>query len=261
VRESFELCLFAGKSPACAGAVFPAGGALLTALAVADSTAPGALQMRLDRLTAEACRTAAADEWICLAAFDATVTAPGSGQTVTDISVPDNAIAGRRPLLSTAALQALVLDLANVAGAAGALGTGPSVSGISFAGTGATAGTLTISIDLITEPPATTPTPLASGTFQPSMVQVHQFNSTTWAWDQVTPTTTGHISTDGTRITINWGTGDPALAAGNFRLSLVSPDATPIVDQHMRPLQPARFAHNFGLAITAGTLTLTAISV
>lgn len=261
VRESFELCLFAGKSPTCAGAVFPTAGSLLTVLAAADGTVPDTLQPGLDQLTAEACPTAAPDEWICLAAFDATVTAPGSGQTVTDISVPDNAIGGRRPLLSTAALQTLVLGLANAAGATGALGTGPSINGIKFAGASATAGTLTIGIDLITDPPATTPTPLASGTFLPSAVQVHQFNSTTWAWDQVTPTTAGHISTDGANITITWGAGDPALAAGNFRLSLVSPDVTPIADRHMRPLQPARFARNFGLAVTAGTLTLSAISV
>ena len=260
VRESFELRLFAGKSPACAGVVFPTAAALATALATADGTAPGALQVRLDRLTADPCPTAGADEWICLAAFDATVTAPGASQTVTDITAPDNTIPGRRPLLSTAALQTLVLGIANASGAAGVLGVGPSISGIAFAGAGATTGTLTIAIDLITDPPATTPTKLASGTFLPGMVEVQQFNSTTWAWDQVTPTA-GEITTDGTRISITWGTGDPALAAGNFRVSLVSPDAAPIVDQRMRPLQPAHFARDFGLALTAGTLTLTAASV
>ena len=97
VRESFELCLFAGKSPSCTGAVFPTADALAAALATADGTAPGALLTQLDRLTAEPCPTASVDEWICLAAFDATVTAPGSGQTVTDITTPDNTIPGRRP--------------------------------------------------------------------------------------------------------------------------------------------------------------------
>ena len=117
-----------------------------------------------------------------------------------------------------------------------------------------------ISIDLITDPPATTSTKLATGTFLPSMIQVRQFNSTTWEWDQVTPTA-GDITTDGTTISITWGAGDPALNAGNYRVSLMSPAATPIVDQRMRPLQPAQFAGDFGLALTAGKLTLTEISV
>jgi hypothetical protein len=262
VRESFELCLFAGKSPACAGAVFPTAGALLAALAAADGTAPDELQAQLDQLTADPCPAGATDEWLCLAAFDATVSAPGPAQTVTDISTPNNAIGGRRPLLSTAALQTLVLGIANASGAAGLLGAGPSVSGIAFAGTGSTAGTLTITLDLITDSPQTTPTPLARGTFLPAAVQVHQFNSTTWAWDQVTPTTAGRISTDGTQISVTWGAGDPALAAGNFRVSLLPPEATPIVDRRMRPLRPTRFARDFGLALNpANTLVLAAISV
>ncbi len=141
-------------------------------------------------------------------------------------------------------------------------GGGPAISGIAFTGSGTSAGTLTIAVDLITDPPRIAPTPLASGTVPPDAVQVHRFNSTTWACDQVTPTTAGRISTDGTKISIVWGTGDPALAAGNFRVSLVSPDATPIVDQRMRPLRPTRFTRSFGLALNAtNTLVLAAISV
>jgi hypothetical protein len=262
VRESFELCLFAGKSPACAGAVFPPAGMLLAALDPAGGAASDGLPTQLDQLTAEPCPAAAVDEWICLAAFDATLTAAGASQTVTDITAPDNTIPGRRPLLSTAALQSLLLGVANATGAEGLLGAGPAISGIAFAGSGTSAGTLTIAIDLITDPPRTAPTPLASGTFPPNAVQVHRFNATTWAWDQVTPTIVGHISTDGSKISIVWGTGDPALAAGNFLVSLVSPDTTPIVDQRMRPLRPARFTRSFGLALNAAnTLALAAVSI
>ena len=212
VRESFELCLFAGKSPTCTGTIFPTADALATALAAANGTTPGALQTQLDRLTAEPCPTGGVDEWICLAAFDATVTDPGSGQTVTDITPPDNAITGRRPLLSTAALQALVLGIANATGAEGVLGTGPSISGIKFAGTSATAGTLTIEIDLITDPPATAPTKLANGTFAASMVQVWQFDST-GKWDPVTAAAS-EITPDGTGIIITLDSGSQPLAAG-----------------------------------------------
>jgi hypothetical protein len=262
VRESFELCLFADKSPSCAGAVFPAAGALLAALETTDDSAPDGPQTRLDLLTAEPCPVAGSDEWICLAAFDATLNAAGPAQTVTDISAPDNAIPGRRPLLSTAALQILVLGIANATGAAGFLGAGPAISGIAFAGAGSSAGTLTIALDLVTDPPHTAPTPLASGTFLPDAVQVHRFKSTTWAWDQVTPTTTGRISTDGAQISILWGAGDPALAAGNFRVSLAPQAATPIVDRRMRPLRPAHFARDFGLALNAAnTLALAVVSV
>jgi hypothetical protein len=262
VRESFELCLFADKSPACAGGMFPPADQLRAALARGNDRAAAGLQKRLDQLTAEACPTVVADAWICLAAFDATVTAPGSGQTVTDISAPDNAIAGRRPLLSTAALQALILGLAEATGAAGLLDAGPAISGISFVGASTTAGTLTIGLDLITDPPATTPTPLATGTFLPNAIQVQQFDTTAFAWHPVTPTTAGRISTDGKEISIVWGASDPPLGAGNFRVSLVSPVATPIVDQRMRPLRPACFTRDFGLALVgANPLSLAAISV
>jgi hypothetical protein len=261
VRESFELCLLAGKSPTCTGSVFPSADALIAALGAAD-TNPGALQTQLDVLTAQSCPTGATDEWICLAMFTATLTAPGPTQTVTDISTPDNTIAGRTPLLSTAALQTLLLGIAGATTAAGMLGTGPSVSGLTFNGVDGSTGTLLITLDLITDPPQTTPTPLASGTFSPAMIEVHKFNMSTWAWDQVTPTASGHISSDGTQISITWGTGDPALTAGNFRVSLASPKVTPIVDQRMRPLRPLHFARDFGLALNAAnTLALAAISV
>jgi hypothetical protein len=142
------------------------------------------------------------------------------------------------------------------------LSAGPSISGLTFSGANSSTGTLVITLDLITDPPQTTPTPLASGTFSPTMIEVHKFNTTTWVWDQVTPTASGHISSDGTLISITWGAGDPALAAGNFRVSLASPAATPIVDQRMRPLRPAHFARDFGLALdAANTLELAAISV
>jgi hypothetical protein len=262
VRESFELRLFAGQSPACAGAIFPSEEALLAALDTVDGSAPTSLSATLDTLTAQPCPAVANSDWICLAAFDATLTAPGPSQTVTDVSVPDNTIAGRRPLLSTGALQTLLLGVVNVVEAEGLLGAGPSVGGISFTGAGNNAGTLVIGLDLITDPPGTTPTPLAFGTFSPNAVQVHQFNSTTWAWDQVTPTATGHIASDGAQISITWGSGDPALSAGNFRVFLGSPQATPIVDERMRPLRPTQFARDFGLALNAAnTLALAAISV
>ena len=73
-----------------------------------------------------------------------------------------------------------------------------------------------------------------------------------------------HRSTGATRTVIGavgGGTGDPQLLAGNYRVSLVSPTAAPIVDQLMRPLQPAQFARDFGLKLTGSTLELTEISV
>jgi hypothetical protein len=60
-------------------------------------------------------------------------------------------------------------------------------------------------------------------------------------------------------ISVHWGPDDRHLRPGHYRVSLVSPEPTPIVDHHMRPLRPAHFGRNFALARHDHTLALTEI--
>ncbi len=261
VRESFELRLFAGKAPDWAGQSFPTSKALKEALAGA---VPGgdALLHELDTLTAQLCPVGA-DTWIGLAELEATLTPAGAQLTVSDLSTPDNAFPGRRPLLSAGALQALVLDLAGVATGSGMVGAGPTMGGLSFTGASATTGVLTIAIDLITDAPSTAPTALAAGTFDPATVQVQQFDTTAWTWRPVTPATIA-ISADGAGIDITWGGGDPPLAAGDsYRVSMIQSAAAPLVDQRMRAALPASFARDFSLSLdtVSNVLTLAPVTL
>ena len=116
-------------------------------------------------------------------------------------------------------------------------GTSPS-----FAGAGPDSGTLTIPINLITDPNQSSPTALADGTFQAQYGQVSSFDGTKW---NSAPASTPIYAAG--QVSITWGAAS-GLAPGNYRVSLLSPDDQPIVDQRMRPLRPARFTWNFGLS-------------
>jgi hypothetical protein len=166
---------------------------------------------------------------------------------VADISAPDNTISGRHTLLSTAALQEIVLGMLAASGSQNALGNGPTVGLINFKGSSTDSGVLTIPVNLITDTGQTNPTPLAQATFVPQYLQVVVFDQTNWKWDS-TPTTSATIVYDSTaaQFTVTWPPGSK-LAAGDYRVSLLSPDGQPIVDQRMRSLQPLRFTQNFGL--------------
>jgi hypothetical protein len=278
VHEGFELCLFAGSSlPECPGDVFPDAADLLNALGVnapvstpkpmpsrtpsqaADTkpapAVPKASRMvrKLDELTAALC-PAPKNEWICLADFSATL--DSTGATVTSISAPDNAIPSRHVLLSTAAIQALVVGLADAFGAEGFLGVGPAIGGLSFTNATASSGTLNIAIDLITD--SGSPTPLA--TFDSTFLRVFQFDTTKWT--DVTPKTPNSVSlsTDSTQISVKLS----GLSSGKqFRVSLISAEANPIVDTLMRLLRPMNYSASFQLVTdtTSGFLTLVPLDV
>jgi hypothetical protein len=274
VHEGFELALFGGTFPACVGEIFPNINQLVTALNGGPTATAGSgssassgtsgssgstastsisshdLASALNAVLAAGCPKAAPDAWICLADFTATITWDASGTTpsVTDISAPDNQIPGRYPLLSTAALQTLLLGVAGAAGAEGMLGIGPMFGQASFTGSGTDSGTLKIPVNLITDPNQAQPTPLTAATFLPAYVAVDQFDKTN-GWKAVTPAA-GSIQWDGSNVTVTWSSGS-GLSPGNYRVSVTSPDDQPIVDQRMRPLRPGHFALNFGLAADA----------
>jgi hypothetical protein len=277
VREGFELRLFAGNTlPACDVDVFPDAAELLKALGVsvpvstpAPSPGPGTstaadpkpvpsspkvshLVRKLDELTAASC-PAMKNEWICLADFIATL--DSTGATVTTIPAPDNAIPGRHVLLSTAALQALVIGLAGAFRAEGFLGVGPTLGGISFANATSNSGTLNIAVNLITDPGSATPAPLA--TFNPAFLQVFPFDPNS-GWGSPLTTSTASVTSSPPQISVPL----TGVGPGYFRVSLVSPEGNPIVDTHMRLLRPMNYSASFQLvADKSGNLTLVPLHV
>ena len=173
VREGFELALLTEDlHTGCVHDTFPAARDLDAALGAADPA------RALATLAGGPCPEPAYDGWLCLASLRLTFS--GTPPRVTDLSAPDNAIAERATLLSTSALQALVLDLGVAAAAAGTIGAGPTLGELTFAGTGTDAGTLALEVRLFDD--GSGPTPLAEGTFDPADVHVHRFDDTNGTW-------------------------------------------------------------------------------
>jgi hypothetical protein len=286
VREGFELRLFAQELPDCSGDIFPNAADLLKRFgmnvpaltpaaaptsnpaptptprpmptpAPAAPSAPTVPDMSdlisgLDELASASCPEPK-NEWICLADFTATLNS--SAATVTSITAPDNTIPGRHVLLSTAAIQTLVIGLAGAFAGEGFLGTGPTLGALSFTSAGAATGTLNIAVNLITDPPNTSPTVLA---FNPAFLQLFEFGA--GGWTAVTPQSVS-FSSSPAQISVtlnNWASGQP------YRVSLVSPDADPIVDMRLRPLRPANYSGNFQLGAdpaTPGNLILVPLTI
>jgi hypothetical protein len=261
VREGFRLALLTEEElkAGCLGTPFPTPEALRDALAALATGAPdgGALQDALGQLVAAACPEGTCEGWLCLAKFEAAVADRNGTPVVTDISAPDNAIPGRHSLLNTAALQALLTDLAAAAADEGVVAPGPAVGQLHFtAAAGGNPDTLRLDVHLLDEgvPPA--PVPLVGATFDPAYFQVERFDAAaSQPWQAVTPA--GNITysdTPAPAFTLTFAAG--ALTPGRYRLTLSAPFATPIVDEKMRPLRPARLARQFRLEDVNGALTL-----
>jgi hypothetical protein len=213
---------------------------------------------RIERLIAHECPDCCCDDWLCLGGFEAILDcdAPG-GAKVVDLHTPEDSPLCRPILLSSAALQTIVLDLADVASAAGLFGFGPTVSGLRFESDRETEGTLRIDVRLLPSDHDDELSPLAHATFSPEFVRVHRFEHHEARWENITPRTPYHIRCERDHISIRWGHEDHRLKEGRYRVSLHSPDATPIVDHRMRALRPERFGRNFALEFIDGSLRLT----
>jgi hypothetical protein len=263
VREAFELRLFAGHPPPC-GDVFPPARNLLAALSRDDMPAVERrgeeLLERIQRLVEKGCPEPCRDEWLCLGALEAVFDcdAPGAPKVV-DVRLTEDSGHCRKILLSSSALQVILLDLADAASAAGLFGIGPTIAGLRFEGYREREGILRIDVRLVSEPHAEEPSPLAHWTFLPSFVRVHRFEREEARWEDVTPRTPHHINCERDHISLRWGPDDRHLRPGPYRVSLVSPEPTPIVDHHMRPLRPAHFGRNFALARHDDALVMTEI--
>lgn len=240
VREGFELMLLTDEEAAhCYDETFPPRASLAEALGAAD------LNAALDRLVAAPCPESPPDACLCLATF--AVTVGGDQLQVTAIGEPNNAIPTRASLLSTAALQELLVRVASGGGGGAALGPGPSIGAVTYAVVGGKH-ELSVAIALALGGTPATPTPLAEDTLD--HVELRRFHQNKWQ-----PKEQVQISFDASapspRIKIRWAN---TPAAGNYRLTIAAPIETPIVDQRMRPLTPAAFAFQFSL--TGNPLTL-----
>jgi hypothetical protein len=264
VRESFELCLFAGQPPPCGDSIFPSAHRLLSALSrdgmpAAERRGEELLE-RIDRLVSECCPEPCRDDWLCLGTLEAILDCEAPGPRVIDLCIPEDADRCRKVLLSSAALQAILLDLADVSSAAGLFGIGPTISGLHFEGYREREGILRINVRLVEAPHDEEPSPLAHWTFLPGFVRVHRFERDEARWEDVTPHTAHHITCERDHISLRWGLDDRHLRPGHYRISLVSPQATPLVDHHMRPIRPSHFGRNFALVRQDESLRMTDVT-
>jgi hypothetical protein len=241
VRESFELALLTeDRHVGCLHETFPKSADLAGALASDDPA------RAIAALAAVDCPESAYNGWLCLASLRLTFS--GTPRRVVDLSAPDNTLGDRATLLSTAALQALLLDLGFAASQSGAIGAGPTLGELSFDGSGPDAGTLALEVKLHDD--GSGPAPLAEGTFDPAVVQVHEFDDANGKWLAAATATVSYQASP-PRIKVDFASGD--IAAGRFRLSILPPDETPIIDAAMRPLRPGRIARHFHLVVDPNT--------
>lgn len=251
VREGFELALFAEGEISVAATDFPDPAALAAALADAEAGDPAdAVPRAVNRLVAADCPEAPDAPWLCLG--DVPVTLGATAMPV-DIGDPDDTIPDRRSLLSTRALQQLLLGQYG-GGAGGSAGGAPQAGALSFVPdttAPTTAGVLSLGITLAMAGTPPAPVPLVAPTLDPATVKVERLD-TTAGWTDVTPPVAA-IAYDDTatppalRLTF---TAD--LAAGPlYRLTIDPAFAAPAVDAAGHPL--ARLARHIRfVAVDAG---------
>jgi hypothetical protein len=235
VRESFELKLLTeDEAEHCFDETFPTRAALAEALGAQD------LGAALDAAVAAPCPAPAPDACLCLAAF--TVTVGDQPLRVTAMGEPAHDIAARASLLSTAALQELVLQIAGEVNGGSGLGVGPALGAATYSVEGSDH-VLEVPVRLAPGAGGSAAIELAQDTFDPTYVELRRFHQHKWQTPeqvQATYETTGGAP----RIRVLWpGTPD----AGNYRLTIAPPIETPIVDRHMRALRPSLFAFQFSL--------------
>jgi len=239
VRESFELALFTEDEKVCAAAPFPPTDALLAVLEGAGPSGSAsdpatALQEGFDTLIASGCPAPGETLWLCLASFEVTL---GATPVPIDLSDPDNTIPERRTLLSTSALQAMLLGLAADGTSSGLLSAGPRPAALSFtpdAGNPATAGTLLVAVRLAKTGSPPVEIPLVDATFDPASIRVSRLDPS--GWTDITPA--GGVSYDAATPAIKIVFTQDLAAATQFVLAFQPDPAAPAVDANGAPLTP-----------------------
>jgi hypothetical protein len=237
IREGFELALFTPDEAADAVVTtqFPDHDALLEAL---ESAPSGDLDAAIHSLVGASCPDApdSGHDWLALASFGVVLDASTVPSDLTD---PDNTIAERRSLLSTQALQSLLVELTGAARASGAIGGGPSIGALSFTAATATSGAFLIDVALVSAGTPPVASPIVAGTFTAAAGAMKLESLDAGGWTDVPVTATYSASPSQIKVDVAAG-----LAAGpRFRLSFDPPFATPVADDQGRALLPQRYAH------------------
>jgi hypothetical protein len=166
------------------------------------------------------------------------------------VTVPDNTVPQRRSRRSLFGGGVPATRPSAAASAAGLIGPGPHLSGLSFSGGGADSGTL--SVELLPAGASLSRDPFAA----PAQltVSVSGFDVTS-GWHAAPGFNASYAATP-SRIDVQWSPGS-GLAAGRYRLLIESDRARPPVDAKMRPLTPDPWARQFRLiADASGNLVL-----
>ncbi len=254
VREGFELSLMTQAevdAAACLTRTLPAG---------ADPTPPIEsptfdVSAHFHRVLAGDCPDPTAEPCLCLSSFQVEVT----GTEVTDVRQPDNAIAQRLSLLSTAMLQE-TLGQAMVASANEAvLGPGPRIRQFRFEGT-TSAANLFLDVTLVQDggvdsplapiPPAS---PLPPAAFVTKLLRFRADAEGTW--ETVTLGSASWVPASKWFLVPVTGA---LVADGLYRFEWSVNPTAPLVDMRMRTLSPLKLARHFRLIAGSGTTLLMA---
>jgi hypothetical protein len=251
IREGFQLKLLTeAETKVLTASIMKPTGDELVPEEILGGPADSASAHAAALLAGADCPEPPTDFCLLLASFQ--VTLDNTGKTVVDISDPDNSIHERLSLLPTAVLQRALLHALGAAGDAELIGSGPRFGAISFTGTSANVGTL--SIALLPTSTAFSTDPFAA---QQLTVSVFRFKDDgTWAAATTKTTfTAAYAAGPPPLINLTWSKG---LDVGRYRVLIETADrAQPPVDQKMRPLTPPTWARHFRLTTdTKGNLTL-----
>lgn len=224
VREGFELKLLTDEEAEHVfHEIFPKREDLGEALAAAD------VREAIDALVGAPCPQL--PENACLSLASLIVSVGDTPLRVTTVGEPDNTIPSRESLLSTAALQELLLRLAARPSGDPGGEMGPSFGDLSLDLDGSY---VTLEVPVLLAPDGV---PFAESTLQPSFVELRQFVG---GWEAPVDIQVKYLFG---AIRIHW---DP-VEEGNYRLTIAAPLQAPIVDTHMRPFTPAPYVRQFSL--------------
>ena len=248
VREGFELALFLdAELDKCKDPSFPSTTALLGAF-----DGPEAVHAEISALVAGDCPGPLDELWLCLASFDVTL----DGTPVpADISNVNNAIAARRSLLSTSALQSIALSMAQSGLDAGLLGIGPRIAPLRFTASGPAAGVFEIPIVLAKTGTPPADAAIVASTFDPAMVSLRRLDPPT-GWLDVTPAPADITFNAAPTPRISVKVGGGLTAGPRYLIAVDGAPGEPIVDTAGRPLRPQPFARPFALVPDGANLKL-----
>lgn len=261
IRESFELFILTpAERPEVVPASFPEPEQLrellgaVTARAAKANPAQSVILQDLRTLLAQGCPLPSDDFCVCLASFNVTFNGEDRSSVVS-IDEPDNCPECRRLLLSTGAIQALLLDLLTSGAVAGLPFAGPTFGELGLSDN-ADPPTIAVDVHLADDPATNEAAELVESTFDETCFKLARFGQSDSGGD-------AWLNVSQLPAELSVSNGEPTielladgLEAGRYRLSYAGSHSAPIVDRLMRPLRPSPTAWHFRLLEANGKLVL-----